>query len=271
MKQLKNKVAVVPEPVPELVGLLSIQLAQHNAKLAINDWNPDTLEATKQFIEKQGGTVLARSFDISNRDAVYQFAEEVASTFGQIDIMINNAGIALPLQSLAATSYEDFEKVININMWGMIYGSKAFIPFLQSRPEAALVNVSSIFGAIGYYHQGPYVTAKFAIRGFTETLRQELSDTIISVSVVMPGGIKTNIVRNIDIPPSHKKEKLVSQFDHVAKTTAEAAAKKIIKGIQKKRGRILIGSDAKLIDRIVRLLPVKYDRFILARHKKSTP
>ena len=239
MKSLKNKVVVITGAGSGIGQALALQVARMGGQLAINDWNQKALLATKEQILQEGGSVsLHRAFDVSNRALVYQFAEEVASTCGQVDVVINNAGIALPMQSIEATSYEDYERVININLWGVIYGSKAFIPILKKRPEAAVVNVSSIFGAIGYYHQGPYVTTKFAVRGFTETLRQELSRSKIQVSVVMPGGINTNIVRNIDLPDSEEKKRLVDGFAKQAKTSPEKAAQQIITGIQKKKRRI---------------------------------
>ena len=261
----QDKVVVITGAGSGMGKEMAIQLGQLGAKLALNDWNDASLQETISQLGLNKKHVLKHTFDVGNRKEVYDFAAQVVRYFGQVDIVINNAGIALAPKTIERTSYEEFEKVVNINMWGMIYGTKAFLPYLKQRPSGAIANVSSVFGMMGYPGQGPYVTTKFAIRGFTETLRIELVDTNITISSVHPGGIKTNIVRNIENINAKQKEEMVKGFEEVARTTASEAATVILKGIAKKKVRILIGKDARSIDRLTRLFPSSYQKQILRR------
>lgn len=263
MKDFNKKIAVITGAGSGMGRELAIQLASAGATVVLNDWNEDTLNDTIQIIEQSGGKAGGRAFSVADRTEVYNFAQETVNRFGGVDIVINNAGITFLQQKIESTPYELFEKVININMWGVIYGSKAFIPFLKESPEAALVNVSSIFGIAAYPDQGAYVTAKFAVRGFTETLRQELVKTSIAVTCVHPGGIKTNIVRNIDTAQQDRLTKFSDVFDRMAKTSSADAAARIIQGIQRKEKRVLVGKDAKFMDRIARLFPSNYEDTIM--------
>ncbi|HOY17655.1 MAG TPA: SDR family oxidoreductase [Haliscomenobacter sp.] len=263
MKDFSKKIAVITGAGSGMGRELAIQLAGAGAKVVLNDWNEASLNETIQLIERNGGSAGGRAFSVADRSEVYNFAQETVNRFGGVDIVVNNAGISLLQQKIESTPYELFEKVININMWGVIYGSKAFIPFLKERPEAALVNVSSIFGIAAYPDQGPYVTAKFAVRGFTETLRQELAKTSVAVTCVHPGGIKTNIVRNIDTTQKARLDKFSDVFDRMAKMSAADAATRIIKGIQRKEKRVIVGKDALFMDKIARLFPSNYEDTIM--------
>lgn len=259
MKDLNKKIAVITGAGSGMGRELALQLSAAGASVILNDWNETTLQETVAQIEAHGGTVVGRAFSVADRGEMYSFAQEAVNRFGGVDIVINNAGISILQQKIESTPYELFEKVININMWGVIYGSKAFIPFLKERPEAALVNVSSIFGIAAYPDQGPYVTAKFAVRGFTEVLRQELAKTNVAVTCVHPGGIQTNIIRNIDTSQAERLKKFSDVFDRMAKTSAADAAKRIIRGIQRKEKRVLVGNDARYMDSIARLMPSNYE------------
>ena len=185
---------------------------------------------------------------------------------GRANVIINNAGVALG-NSLEDVSYEDFEWIVNINFWGVVYGTKAFLPYLKKEPEGHIVNISSINGIVPNPHNGPYCATKFAVKGFTETLCQELHGTSVGATVVHPGGIGTNIVRNGRIRklvnPDMTHEEMVARFDEqVVRNTADLAAKTIISGIEKNKQRVLIGGDAKLLDRMTRLFPVGATRFL---------
>jgi len=204
---------------------------------------------------------------VADREAVYCFVDEVTEKHGQVDGVINNAGVALGRISVKEVNWEQFEWIVNINMWGMIYGTKAFLPHLIMRPEAFVINLSSIFGITGIPKQAPYCTTKFAIRGFTESLRIEmmLEHPHVNVMSVHPGGISTNIVNNSRWDGATEKDikKLKKEFDQSAVTTPEEAARQIIKGIEKKKGRVLIGNDASVIDKIVRWFPDTYPKLVL--------
>lgn len=272
MKNLNGKVAVITGAGSGMGKELAIQLAAKGVKVAINDWNGENLEATAAIVQKNGGTVLAKRYDVADQEAVYIFKDEVLAKFGQVDIVINNAGIALPSYNVEDVPYDEFEKLMNINFWGVVYGTKAYLPHLQTRPEASIVNTSSVFGIMGFPTQGPYCAAKFAVKGFTESLRLELKaqESKVVPCSVHPGRIFTNIVRNVDHKPGtvteEEKAEMAKQFDEGGKgTTAADAAAQIIKAIQKKKARLLIGSDAGFIDKIVRLLPTGYGKMILKR------
>ncbi|MEM1120609.1 MAG: SDR family NAD(P)-dependent oxidoreductase [Bacteroidota bacterium] len=272
MKNLNGKVAVITGAGAGMGKELALQLAAKGVKVAINDWNGDNLQQTVATIKKNGGTVLAKRFDVSSREAVYAFKDEVLRQFGQVDIVINNAGIALPSYNIEDVPYDEFEKLININLWGVIYGTKAYLPHLQTRPEAVVANTSSVFGIMGFPTQGAYCAAKFAVKGFTETLRLELAaqESNVRALSIHPGRIFTDIVRNVEHKPGlvteEEKAAMVKQFDEGGKgVTAADAAKQIIQAIQKGKPRLLIGSDASFIDKIVRLLPTRYAGIILKR------
>jgi len=270
MKNFKDKVVVITGAGSGMGRELALQFAEKGAKVAINDWNFDTLNETLAIVKEKGGAGIARHFDVSDRKAVYDFAKETISYFGHVDIVINNAGFTLPAKSLELAEYEDFEKVIGVNMWGVIYGTKAFLPHLKTRPEAVVMNTSSVFGIFGYPTQGPYCTSKFAVRGFTETLRLELETEgveNVQVCCIHPGGIKTGIVSNIDHSKSNlTKAEIAEQaqnFDSHAPTTAADAATQIIRAIERKSPKLLIGRDAKFMDFITRLFPTKYGKILL--------
>jgi len=276
MKDFKNKVAVVTGAGSGMGRELAIQLVQKGAKVAINDWNSESLSETMDMIRDLEGDAVARHFDVSDKEAVYNFADEVVNHFGQVDIVINNAGYTLPSKSIELTQYEDFEKLIGVNMWGVIYGSKAFLPHLKKRPHGVLMNTSSVFGIFGYPTQGPYCTAKFAVRGFTETLRLELETEgvkNVKVCCIHPGGIQTGIVKNIDHSNSNltkaEIEEAEKNFLDYCPTTAADAASQIIRAIERQSPKLLIGRDAKFMDFITRLFPTRYSKILLRDLKKN--
>lgn len=267
MKSFQDKVVVITGAGSGMGRELALQLSALGAKVALNDWNGEMLAQTLQAVEAAGGKGMAATFDVGDQTAVFGFAESVVAQYGQVDLVINNAGIAMERRSIANTPMEEFERVIRVNLWGVIYGTLAFLPHLKARPEAAMVNISSIFGIIGYGGQGAYSTTKFGVRGFTETLRQELHGTPVTVTCVHPGGVKTGIIKNIPGEASPAKDKFASNFEKIARTTSADAAKTIIRGIQNKRPRVLIGNDARLMDVVARLFPTFYERILLRKNR----
>ncbi|NUO03474.1 MAG: SDR family oxidoreductase [Saprospiraceae bacterium] len=267
MKSFQNKVVVITGAGSGMGRELALQLSALGANVALNDWNAEMLAQTLKAVEAASGKGMAVAFDVGDREAVTSFAEAVVAQYGQVDVVVNNAGIAMERRSIANTPMEEFERVVRVNLWGVIYGTLAFLPHLKTRPEAAVVNISSIFGIIGYGGQGAYSTTKFGVRGFTETLRQELHGTSVTVTCVHPGGVKTGIIRNIPGEPSAAKDKFASNFEKIARTTAADAATTIIRGIQNKRPRVLIGNDARLMDAVARLFPTFYERILLRKNR----
>lgn len=272
MKNFKGKVAVITGVGSGMGKELAIQLAAKGAKLALNDWNDENLQATLDIVKQSGGTAIAKQYDVANRIDVYAFKDEVLEMFGQVDIVINNAGIGIPDYSIEKVPYDEFEKVININMWGVIYGTKAYLPHLLTRPEGVIANTSSIFGIIGCPAQSAYSTSKFAVKGFTEALNVELTIQKSNVRAlsIHPGRILTNIVRNIEFKSetitAQEKAAIAKSFDEGGdSTTAAEAAAQIIQAIQEKAPKLLIGTDAKDVDQIVRSTPGNYTIAALKR------
>jgi NAD(P)-dependent dehydrogenase (short-subunit alcohol dehydrogenase family) len=262
MTEIKGKIAVITGAASGIGRATAVALAREGARVAIADVDRAGLAETAKQIEAISGQVSTYLLDVSSREAVYAFAQEIEAQFGGADIVINNAGVA-QVATVEELSYEDFEWVMNIDFWGMVYGSKAFLPQLRQKGAGHIVNVSSIFGLFSVPSQAAYNSAKFAIRGFTEALRHEMKGSGIAVSCVHPGGIKTNILRNarfLQSVQTTEREQAMSGFDKLARTTPDQAAQTIIKGIKANKPRILIGMDARILDWIIRLLPASYGK-----------
>ena len=251
MKEFKNKVVVISGAGSGMGRVLALAFAKEGARLALNEFNPVTLNETVDLIGK-GSEVFAVAFDVSDKDSMFSFAKSVKERFGQVDIMINNAGISIGEYPLHEMDLNLFERVMDVNFYGMLYGSRAFIPYLLEQTESSLLNVSSVFGLTGIVRSSAYCASKFAVYGLNQSLIQEHKNSTLTVQSVHPGGIKTNIARNaVDYNDAH--EAFHQQF---LKLSPEYAASVIIAGIRKKKKRILIGTEAYLLDFVVRLFPV---------------
>ena len=253
---------------------LAVRLAQENiAGLAIADVDEAGLSETASLAKSSDVPVTTHVIDVSNLDDVKRLADESVAAHGRVTHLINNAGVGL-LGTFEHISLEDFEWLMGINFWGVVYGCKVFLPILLEQPSAHIVNLSSVFGFIAPEEQSAYCSSKFAVRGFTESLRHELEGTNVFVSAVHPGGIKTNIARRSRLgenTPKEWKEQGANFFDKVARTSPETAADVIVRGIKSKNPRILIGPDARGIDLVARLFPIKYLKVLerLSGHKMS--
>jgi NAD(P)-dependent dehydrogenase (short-subunit alcohol dehydrogenase family) len=260
---VSDKVVVITGAGSGIGRALAIELTRRGAHVAISDWNRDSVAVTARMIEGSGTKVLVDSFDVSDRAAFETHAGRVLDEFGRADIVINNAGVSLAAQ-VATMTYEDLEWVVDIDFWGVVHGTKAFLPHILERGDGAIVNVSSVYGLFGVPTQSGYNAAKFAVRGFTEALQQEVAGTDVLVTRVHPGGIKTNIVRHGRIRESMdsglEPEELAEQFENAVRTTPERAAEIIIDGIERRKPRILVGPDAVLLDVMVRAMPVRYQK-----------
>ncbi|UHG90599.1 SDR family NAD(P)-dependent oxidoreductase [Spirosoma oryzicola] len=245
---------------------LAIQAVAKGATVIATDINEGGLAETRTG--SSGDMTLLR-LDVSDADAIKTFADQVIPTLNNRRlILINNAGVALGSGPFSDTDLDDFEWLLTINLWGVIRMTKEFLPYLQSQDRAGrqaghIVNMSSVLGLAGVMNQSAYSTAKFGVRGFTDVLRMELLDTRIGVTCVHPGGIKTNIAINARVGKNSQVtdallEKSASSFEEMARTTPEEAARQIWHGVEKNKARILIGSDARMIERITRLFPTAY-------------
>ncbi|HQX55033.1 MAG TPA: SDR family oxidoreductase [Pyrinomonadaceae bacterium] len=269
-----KSVAVVTGAASGIGRALAIKLAEEKiAGIAISDVNEAGLSETADLAGAAGVPISTHIIDVSKIDQVQRLADEAVAAHGGVTHLINNAGVGV-LGNFEQLSIEDFEWLMSINFWGVIYGCKVFLPILRQQESAHILNVSSVFGFIAPEEQSAYCASKFAVRGFTESLRHELAGTNVTVSAIHPGGIKTNIARNSRVgkdTPEDWKQQGAKFFDKVARTSPETAADVIVKGIKAKNPRILIGQDAYAISTISRLFPKRYLRLLerLSGHKMS--
>jgi len=260
---------------------LAIELAARGADLALADRDEAGLQSAAAEIAtsstRTGATrkVSLHRLDIGDSEAVTAFAREAIATHPALNIVINNAGVAL-LGQFHEIDQAQMEWLFNINFWGAVHATRAFLPHLASQPASHIVNLSSIFGIVAPPGQTAYSAAKFAVRGFSEALRHELqmAKSPIRLSVVHPGGIKTNIVRNSragsGVTDNERRVQSIERFDAIAPTSAKDAALRIIKGIEKNEPRILIGSDARFMDLLQRFRPATYWNVMAKRIEKAS-
>jgi NAD(P)-dependent dehydrogenase (short-subunit alcohol dehydrogenase family) len=257
MREIKGVVAVITGAASGIGRALAVDLAKMGAQLALADVNVAGLEETRALLDN--ATARTYTVDVSKVAAVEDFAQAVQRDFGRASLLINNAGVAL-MGTLAEVSLEDMQWLIGINFWGVVHGCKFFLPLLQRQKEAHIVNLSSIFGLIGPPGQTAYAASKFAVRGFSESLREELRATGVRVTSVHPAGIATPIAHSARAGrgvTSAARQEAEEYFKKVAVIPPEEASQTIIKGILGNKNRVLIGSDAYRIDRIQRLFPAR--------------
>jgi len=255
MKNFKNKIVVITGAGSGMGKEYAFQFAALGAKLALNDYNKATLEEVKSELNDKGfKDVMIDDFDVSNKDKMYAFADKVKETFGNAHVVINNAGIEGATVEFVEISDADFERLMNINFYGVVYGSKAFLPHLIANNEGALVNVASVFGLHGMPTQSDYCASKFAVRGFTEALMVEFYDSPIQVHIVHPGGINTNIAQH------EMSAKFASKY---LTTSSESIVKHIIKGIRSNKMKIVYGQDSLRIWIAANFLPKRISTAII--------
>ncbi|MFT4044486.1 MAG: SDR family oxidoreductase [Gordonia sp. (in: high G+C Gram-positive bacteria)] len=272
MKSFHDKVVVITGAGSGMGRDLAIQLAREGAKLAISDFNPDGLAATEKLLTDAGATVHAALLNVAERQAVLDYADEVFAHYGKVNVIFNNAGIAYHGE-IERTEFKDIERVIDIDFWGVVNGTKAFLPHIIASGDGHIVNTSSLFGLLSEPGQAAYNAAKFAVRGFTESLNQEMliANHPVRVTCVHPGGIKTAIARNATVAENYDQAGFARFFDkYLARTSSEAAAAKIIKAVKKNRARVLIGPDAIVLDLWVRVVASKYQGVVAFVTKRVT-
>jgi NAD(P)-dependent dehydrogenase (short-subunit alcohol dehydrogenase family) len=274
MDPATNSVAVITGAASGIGRALALRFAREDiAGVAIADVDEAGLNETAKLISDSRPTVSTHVVNVAELDQIKRLAKDVVDKHGRVTHLINNAGVGL-IGRFEQLSIGDLQWLMGINFWGVVYGCNVFLPILRAEPNAVIVNISSVFGIIAPEEQTAYCSSKFAVRGFTESLRHELADSNIFVTCVHPGGIKTNIVRNSKVgeaTPEEWKAQGTRLFDKVAKTSAEDAAETIFRGIRKRDPRILIGNDARAISILSRLFPRRYLKIIerLTGHKMS--
>ncbi len=277
MKNFNNKVAAITGAASGIGRALALDLAGRGCHLSLSDLNTEALEQTAEAARQAGVNVTTAKLDVGNRDAIYAWAEQTQTDHGQVNLVFNNAGVALGA-SIEGASDKDLHWIMDINYWGVVHGTRAFLPHLRASGEGHVINISSVFGIAAVPSQGAYNATKFAVRGFTECLRQELElgGAPVSATCVHPGGIKTNIARAARYDEASMREltgrdpdESKARFEKLFRTTAESAAATILKAVQRDARRVLIGADAHAIDLTVRLMPTAYQRIVSGFTKLS--
>jgi len=259
VQELRGRVAAITGAGSGIGRALAVELARKGTHLALSDVDEVGLAETVSKAEGFGVKVTSARVDVADREAVHAWADQVVADHGAVNLVFNNAGVALGA-TVEGMSYEDLEWLMGINFWGVVHGTKAFLPHLKASGEGHVVNISSVFGLLGIPSQSAYNAAKFAVRGFTDALRMELEidPCGVSATTIHPGGIKTNIARNARMDESvtalaDDPEQARRDFEKLFVTTPDKAAKQIIAAVEANKRRALIGPDAKVLDLVSRL------------------
>ncbi|MET9028341.1 SDR family NAD(P)-dependent oxidoreductase [Nocardia sp. NPDC004168] len=269
----ENKVCVITGAGSGIGRALAMNLARRGAKLALSDIDVDGLNETVRRCEQLGAEVKSDRLNVVEREAVILYADAVKAHFGTVHQIYNNAGIAHHGEVIRS-EYKDFERVMDVDFWGVVNGTKAFLPMVIESGDGHVVNVSSLFGLIAIPGQSAYNAAKFAVRGFTESLRQEMlvARHPVKVTCVHPGGIKTAVARNATYAEGIDAKSAATMFDRkLAIHTPEMAAQTIVEGVRKGHGRVLIGWEAKLLDLFVRVTASGYQRIAANVERRFLP
>jgi NAD(P)-dependent dehydrogenase (short-subunit alcohol dehydrogenase family) len=261
MKDFRDKICVVTGAGSGIGAACAQALAAEGAYVVMTDIRADMLETAHKAIVEAGGRAETHIVDVSDRDAIFALADKVDKAHGGADLILNNAGVAHSA-TVADMTMDNFNWVMDIDFWGVVYGTQAFLPHFLKRGSGHVANVSSIFGLIGVPSQSAYNAAKYAVLGFSEALRHEMVEHNVGVTVIHPGGINTNIVRHARLSQGPnaeaEHEEAIIKFQELTMTQPDKAAQIILKAIRKNKARVLVGPDALFVDFIRRIAPVKY-------------
>ena len=258
--RLAGRTAVITGAANGIGRAIAVSLGRRGCHLALADIDEDGMARTAELTRTNGVRVSRHRVNVADRIAVAEFPSVVAAEHGGVDVLVNNAGVAVG-GTFDQVSDEDFEWLFEINFWGVVRMTRAFMPLLQESDDARVVNLSSIYGVVAPPEQTAYSASKFAVRGLSEALRHELNGSRIGVTVVHPGGVATSIAENARIPAGVTEEEIArrrEKYRKLLRMPPEIAGENIVRGIEQRKERILIGSDAKIISLIARVLPVSY-------------
>ncbi len=263
MQGFAGKVAVVTGAGSGIGQALAVELGRSGASVAISDVDTEGLKVTEERLTAIGAPVKSDRIDVTEREAFLLYADEVKNHFGKVNQIYNNAGIAYS-GDVDITPFKDIERVMDVDYWGVVNGTKAFLPHLIASGDGHIINISSIFGIFSVPGQAAYNSAKFAVRGFSEALRVEmvLARHPVKVTTVHPGGIKTAIARNATTAEGLDQAAMADWFDKMARTSPERAAQIILDGVAKNKAKVLVGADAKILDGFVRASGSGYQRVL---------
>jgi NADP-dependent 3-hydroxy acid dehydrogenase YdfG len=274
VKTLDDKVVVITGAGSGIGRALALDLARRGSLLALSDVDEAGLAETVTQATRAGAVrVRSDRLDVADRDAFARYALDVVEEFGRVNVVINNAGVALA-GDLNDLEYADIDWIIGVNFWGVVHGTKEFLPHLIASGDGHVVNLSSLFGLVSMPGQSMYNASKYAVRGMTEALREEMliAGHPVGVTAVHPGGIKTAIARNARVSAKESKEETARLFDEkLAKMTPERAAEIIVNGILKNRARVLVGLDAHAVHTVAKLLGSRYQDVVALTSKRLLP
>jgi len=273
MSSFEGKVAVITGAGSGIGRALAVNLATKGAKLALSDIDTDGLAETVRQTQALGANVKSDRLDVAEREAMLAYADAVIAHFGTVNQVYNNAGIAYN-GDVVKSEFKDIERIIDVDFWGVVNGTKAFLPHVIASRDGHIVNISSVFGLIAVPGQSAYNAAKFAVRGFTEALRQEMlvGKYPVKVTCVHPGGIKTAVARNATVADGEDLQTFAEFFDKwLARHSPEMAAKTIVDGVAKGHARVVVGWDAKAFDWLARITGSSYQRIVAAGVAKFFP
>ena len=267
LMHLDGRTAVVTGAGAGIGRAIAISLARRGCNLALADIDEPGMAGTADLVRSNGIHTSQHCIDVADRAAVAEFPEIVAAVHTGVDVLVNNAGVAVG-GTFEQVSEEDFEWLFEINFWGMVRMTRAFLPLLRASDDARVVNLSSAYGLIAPPEQVAYAASKFAVRGFSEALRHELETSNVGVTVVHPGGVNTSIAEKARVPASISEQEIArrrERYRKLLRLPPELAGEIIVRGIERRKARILVGTDAKTISVIARLLPVSYWKLLARR------
>lgn len=267
MQHLEGRVAAITGAGSGIGAALAEELARRGCDLALSDVDGTGLEVSAASARAHGAEVTTAVVDVADAEAVQRWADETAAEHGQVNLVVNNAGVALS-GTVESLSLEDYRWIVDINFWGVVHGTKAFLPHLVASGSGHVVNISSVFGLTAQPLMSGYNATKYAVRGFTESLRQdlELAGLPVSATCVHPGGIATNVAKAARVDASVARltgrtaAEATKEFERTLLTRPEVAARRIVEGVVTDRRRVLVGADARGYDLLARVLPTGYQR-----------
>jgi NADP-dependent 3-hydroxy acid dehydrogenase YdfG len=274
MKTLENKVVVITGAGSGIGRALALRAARQGALLAISDWDEDRLAASVELLKAAGVRELrSDKVDVSDRAAFGAWASAVAEQFGRVNMVVNNAGVTVT-GDFEEMSYDDFDWIVGVNLMGVVNGTKEFLPHLIASGDGHVINISSLFGLISMPGQTAYNATKYAVRGFTEALREEMliNGHQVGVTCVHPGGIKTGIARHGRKTPSQDAEAIDSFFEKkLARMTPDKAAQIILKGALSGKARVLVGADAHAMHQFAKFTGSRYQDIVARFAERTMP
>lgn len=258
--RVRGRTAIVTGAASGIGRAIAVSLARRGCHLALADVNVEGLAETARLVRTDSVRVSEHRLDVASREAVAAFPSEVAATHAGVDLLVNNAGVAVG-GTFEQVTEADFEWLFSINFWGVVRMTRAFLPVLHRSDDARIVNLSSIFGLLAPPGQAAYVASKFAVRGFSNSLRHELESSTVGVTVVHPGGVATSIAKNARVAGGIDAGELARRraaFEKNLRLPAETAGETIVRGVEARKARILVGNDAIALSFIERIVPVSY-------------